>query len=479
MSEAKALVVDDEPGIRFVLERALRAAGLDPLGVGTLAEAREAIRTGTFACAFTDIRLPDGDGLDLAAELAALPKRPLLVVITAQDTVRHAIEAMRRGADEYLVKPFAIADVQALARTAADRVRFSGTSSSTTPVSNDNAGSEAEGAGGAAFGLIGRSASMREVYKRIGRVAATDLPVLVEGESGTGKELVARAIHAASPRASGPFVALNLAALPADLVESELYGHEKGAFTGAATMRPGHFELARGGTLLLDEVGEMPLAQQAKLLRVLQEGEFSRVGGGRPLRADVRVIAATNVELARAVANGRFRADLYYRLRVLPLRLPPLRERIEDVPALVEHFVKREAPRLRGREVSVTPGAMDALLRHPWPGNVRELENLLRAALVEGSDPSITERELQVLLHEIPSGDAGSWEDGFARLVSGRLGQPNALKQAMDEAESIALRTAMDLANGNQVQAAAMLGIHRNSLRRRLDELGIKRESNS
>lgn len=455
----EALIVEDEAGVRFVLERALQAAGLSTVSAENVAEARTAIEQRQFVCAFADIRLPDGSGLDLAEQIAQLPNRPLLVVMTAQDTVEHAIEAMRRGADEYLAKPFAISDVQQLARTAVERAKVSADKASA-------GGTEEPG-----FGLVGRSPAMREVYKRIGRAASTDLPVLIEGESGTGKELVARAIHSFSTRANGPFVAVNLAALPAELVESELYGHEKGAFTGATALRRGQFELADGGTLLLDEVGELPLELQAKLLRALQEGEISRVGGGRPTRVDVRVLAATNVDLARAVASGRFRADLYYRLRVLPLRLPPLRERPEDLPLLVEHFLRRDGLRLRGREMALAPATMAAVQRHPWPGNVRELENVLRAAVVQSSDPVIAPRDLVTLLTETPAGEG--WMELFARQARETLGTEGAYEKLLQDAERVVLREALAQVAGNQVRAAGLLGIHRNSLRRRMEELGI------
>ncbi len=456
----RALVVDDEPGIRFVLQRALAGAGLDVTATGSAAEARRAIEGERFVLAFVDIRLPDGSGLDVASDLARSPARPLIVVVTAQDTVEHAIEAMKRGADEYLVKPFALADVEQLARTSLERSR----------VEHEAAGPT----GAAPFGLVGTSAAMREVYKRIGRVAPTDLPVLLEGESGTGKELVARAIHASSARAAGPFVAVNLAALPGELVESELYGHEKGAFTGATAARPGQFELAEGGTLLLDEVGELPLELQPKLLRALQEGEISRVGG-RATRVNVRVLAATNLDLARAVASGRFRADLYYRLRVLPLKLPRLSDRREDIPALAQHFLRRDGPKLRGREVGISAEALQLLQRHPWPGNVRELENALRAVLVGLSEATIAARDLKSVLAQTAPPAVG-WERAFAERVGAELGGGAAHERLLAEAERVILSRALAQAQGNQVRAAALLGIHRNSLRRRMDELGLTPE---
>ncbi|MFM2153384.1 MAG: hypothetical protein RL199_1819 [Pseudomonadota bacterium] len=465
----RALVVDDEPGIRFVLVRALRGAGLAAEEAANVAEARHRLADELFSAVFVDIRLPDGSGLDLARELSHLDPRPLVVVMTAQDTVENAIEAMKRGADEYLVKPFAVGDVQQLGRTALAR-------SGASPVEK-SAAKEPE----APFGLVGRSPAMREVYKRIGRVAATDLPVLLEGESGTGKEVVARAIHAASTRASGPFIAVNLAAVPADLLEAELYGHERGAFTGAGTARPGQFERAAGGTLLLDEVGELPLNLQAKLLRALQEGEVARVGG-RTTRVDVRVVAATNVDLARAVVSGTFRADLYYRLRVLPIRLPALRERVEDVPLVAEWFVRRDGLRLRGREHRLSPDALALLMRQPWPGNVRELENTLRSALVDAPEPLLTAREIEGALHLLPVAarvDAVDWRAAFASVVREAFDQPEPYARLLAEAERVVLSEALARCQGNQVKAAALVGLHRNSLRRRLEALGLLPEARS
>jgi two-component system nitrogen regulation response regulator GlnG len=453
------LIVEDDPGVRFVLERALQAVGLQTLAVETMASARDVIGSKAFTCAFVDIRLPDGSGLDLATEIVGGKQRPFLVVMTAQDTVEHTIEAMRRGADEYLVKPFAVADIQQLARNSLERAKDDAPAS----VTGDQAGH---------FGLIGHSPSMREVYKRIGRSAPTELPVLIEGESGTGKELVARAIHATSPRAAAPFVAVNLAALPKELVESELYGHEKGAFTGATAPKAGLFELADGGTILLDEIGEMPLKLQPKLLRALQEGEIARVGAGRPSRVNIRVVAATNLDLARAVAAGRFRADLYYRLRVLPLRLPPLRERREDIALLADHFVRRDGPRLRGKEMQLSSGAIDLLSQHSWPGNVRELENALRAAMVAASDNMVTAQDIAGVLAGTASAPA-SWEHSYAERVRSSLGTSDAYDQLLKAAERIVLKEALAKSGGNQVKAASLLGIHRNSLRRRLDELGL------
>jgi two-component system nitrogen regulation response regulator GlnG len=455
---ALGLIVEDDEGVRFVLERALRAIGLQTVAVETVASARAAISAQSFVCAFVDIRLPDGSGLDLVPEIAARARRPFLVVMTAQDTVEHTIEAMKRGADEYLVKPFAVADIQQLARTALERAK------------DDSPAAIAAGDQTAHFGLIGRSPQMRDIYKRIGRSAPTELPVLIEGESGTGKELVARAIHATSPRAEGPFVAVNLAALPKELVESELYGHEKGAFTGATAPKAGLFELADGGTLLLDEIGEMPLKLQPKLLRALQEGEIARVGGGRPSRVNVRVVAATNLDLARAVASGRFRSDLYYRLRVLPLRLPSLRERPDDIAPLAEHFVRRDGPRLRGKDMMLSTGAIEVLLQHSWPGNVRELENALRAAIVAATDTMVTAQDIASVLAGTASTPNG-WEHSYAERVRSTLGTPDAYDALLKAAEKIVLKEALAKSNGNQVKAAAFLGIHRNSLRRRLDEL--------
>jgi two-component system nitrogen regulation response regulator GlnG len=314
---------------------------------------------------------------------------------------------------------------------------------------------------------------MVEVFKEIGRVARTEMTVTLMGESGTGKELVARAVHANSPRARGPFITVNMAAIPRDLMESELYGHERGAFTGAAERRPGKFELASGGTLFLDEIGEMPVELQAKLLRVLQEREIDRVGGSRPLPVDVRIVAATNADLGRSVEEGRFRRDLFYRLAVVPIRLPPLRERDHDVILLARHFAAKYGEQLRGRPVTLARDTEPLLLAHSWPGNVRELQNVIQRVLLSLPGNRITARDLAPLL---PAGAAR--EKGLTGFVDGFLDGPEPdggrYQAALAAVEAPLIASAMARTHGNQLKAAELLGMNRNTLRERMRALGLK-----
>jgi two-component system nitrogen regulation response regulator GlnG len=314
---------------------------------------------------------------------------------------------------------------------------------------------------------------MIEVFKEVGRVARTEMTVLLMGESGTGKELVARAVHSNSARSTGPFITVNMAALPRDLIESELYGHEKGSFTGAVERRPGKFELASGGTLFLDEIGELPIELQAKLLRVLQEREIDRVGGSRALPVDVRVVAATNADLARSVEEGRFRRDLYYRLAVVPVRLPPLREREADVVLLARHFLARYGQQLKGRAVALGKDAETMLLAHPWPGNVRELQNVIQRSLLKLNGPRIGASELSGLL---PA--AAAAERGLTGLVNAMLdgAEPDGgrYQAALEAVEKPLIAAAMARTKGNQLRAAELLGMNRNTLRERMRALGMK-----
>ncbi|MFN7142198.1 MAG: sigma-54-dependent transcriptional regulator, partial [Myxococcota bacterium] len=364
---SRVLVVDDEPSIRKVLQAHLGRDGHAVETAGDGAEAIDRLAGEPFDLVITDLKMPGVGGLELLAHVRQnLPGLPL-IVITAHGTVDSAVEALKLGAHDYITKPFDHAELRAAVDKALRVERASRKS-----VQEDPGWREGKGR----FELIGVTPSMQRVYSLVEKVADSPTTVLLVGESGTGKELVARALHAHSGRRAAPFVSVNCGAIPENLFESELFGYEKGAFTGAVTSKPGRFELADGGTLLLDEVGELPLAMQVKLLRALQERKIERVGGLRPLPVDVRVVAATNVDLAAAVAAGRFREDLYYRLNVIQIRLPPLRERREDIPLLVEHFLDRFNERLGKRIASVDPDAMAALLAWSWPGNIRELENV-------------------------------------------------------------------------------------------------------
>jgi len=452
--KTRILVVDDEPGIRFVLEKALAKAGFEAALAASAEEARQLLRDERFPVMLLDVRLPGDSGFRLLEELRGEPGSPRVVVMTAEDTLRAGVTAMGLGADEYLVKPFDLPRLTAVVRELAKR---------------GPAGTRAAPIDPAAPGLVGASPAMVELSKQVGRAAASALTVLVSGESGTGKELVARAIHEHSPRARGPFVTVNAAAIPRELVESELYGHEKGAFTSATARHEGRFEQADGGTLFLDEIGELPLDAQAKLLRAIQERRIDRVGGERSRPVDVRLVAATNADLAALVESGAFRADLYWRLSVLVLRIPPLRERPEDLLPLAAHFLARHAPGLVGREVTLGDGSDRALRAHAWPGNVRELENAVQRALVSCTGDVIGADELTRAIRAVPSPGAGGKRDQpIDGIPEGRI-----YAEVLARAERQLLELAMTRSGGNQVQAARWLGIHRNTLRARLQALGL------
>ena len=477
----KVLIVDDEPSVRFVLARTCERAGVSFEEAGSAEEARDVLRaigsgrTG-IGLVLLDVRLPGDDGFKLLGEIGGRADSPFVVVMTAEDTMRSAVEAMKRGAADYLGKPFDLNRVEKIIRdlTAAPEPGEAAGESDVRHAEPAGGGAREERRDGSPLdALIGRSSAMVEVYKEIGRVARTEMTVLLMGESGTGKELVARAIHANSSRSRGPFITVNMAAIPKDLIESELYGHEKGSFTGAVERRPGKFELASGGTLFLDEIGEMPIELQAKLLRVLQEREVDRVGGSRPLPVDVRIVAATNADLARSVEDGRFRRDLYYRLAVVPVRLPPLREREGDVVLLARHFAGKYGEQLRGRPVSLARDAEPMLLTHAWPGNVRELQNVVQRALLKLAGPRLTAKDLQGLL---PTGaDA---ERGLTGLVESLLDAPppegGRYQAALAAIEAPLIAAALNRTKGNQLRAAELLGMNRNTLRERMRALGMK-----
>jgi two-component system, NtrC family, nitrogen regulation response regulator GlnG len=475
----KVLIVDDEPSVRFVLARTCERAGVPFEEASSAEEAREKLGHNGLAkdgvgLVLLDVRLPGDDGFTLLGELAQRPNAPFVVVMTAEDTMRSAVEAMKRGAADYLGKPFDLNRVERLVRDLSTGPEAEpGRPPEPAPAVARPGGEPAPQALALGDMLIGRSPAMVEVYKEIGRVARTEMTVLLMGESGTGKELVARAIHVNSGRARGPFVTVNMAAIPRDLMESELYGHEKGSFTGAVERRPGKFELASGGTLFLDEIGEMPIELQAKLLRVLQEREVDRVGGSRPLPVDVRIVAATNADLARSVEEGRFRRDLYYRLAVVPIRLPPLREREGDVVLLARHYLGKYGEQIRGRPLVLGKDAEPLLLAHPWPGNVRELQNVIQRALLKLPGARLGAKELSALL---PAG--GAHDRGLVGLVDQLLDAPppeggrHAAALAAVEAPLIA--AALGRTKGNQLRAAELLGMNRNTLRERMRALGMK-----
>jgi two-component system nitrogen regulation response regulator GlnG len=461
------LVADDEESIRWVLERSLAQRGHRVVSVSNGMTALETLRTQDIDVALVDIRMPDLSGLDLLTRSREEGLDTLLIVMTAQNTMGNAIEATKRGAYDYLTKPFDLDQVAALIARALslrqltkDLERLRGELKQRHEL------------------VIGRTPAMQEVYKIIGRVAPTDATVLIQGETGTGKELVANTIHYHSDR-RGPFVAINCSAIPNELLESELFGYERGAFTGAVERRVGKFEAAAAGTLFLDEIADMPLGLQAKVLRVLQEREFTRVGGREPIRADARIVAATNQDLEGAVRTGRFREDLFFRLNVVRIVVPPLRERRADIVELIEFFVDKVNRDLGTTIVGVTDDVRDLLMRHHWPGNVRELENtLLRAAVLARGRTLVPEDfvlagQARPLAAEVlPLEDAV--RQRLAELLdSGGDGIQDLYNALITAVERPLIEVVLERAGGNQVKAADMLGINRNTLRKKITELGI------
>jgi two-component system nitrogen regulation response regulator GlnG len=468
----KLLVVDDEPNVLYSIEKAFRSETLDVTGAQSGHQGLELLRRLRPDAVILDVRLGDMSGLDLFDRIRAIDSRLPVVIITAYGSTETAIEAMKRGALEYLLKPVDLHQLREVVDRALELSRMRHVPA-VVPDDPDPSG-EAER-------ILGTSAAMQEVYKAIGRVAPRDVTVLITGESGTGKELVARAIYHHSGRVAAPFLALNCAAIPETLLESELFGHEKGAFTGAERTRVGKFEQAHGGTLFLDEIGDMSPATQAKLLRVLQEQRFERLGGGRTIQTDVRLIAATNKDLDREVAEGRFRRDLYYRLNVFAIHLPPLRERPEDISLLTEHFL-RAFGRALGRSVhSVTPEAQQRLARYAWPGNVRQLQSVVKYALIQAAGDVLTLDCLPENLRASPAALpslTGPAEAGLPvvadlteRLL--RAGESDIYRTVLRSVDRVVLEAVLRHVGGNQVKASELLGISRTTLRAKLRELKL------
>ncbi len=461
------LVADDEESIRWVLERACVQHGHTVVTVSSGTEALAALRSRSFDLALVDIRMPDLSGLDVLSRAREESIDTLFIVMTAQNTMANAIETTKRGAYDYLTKPFDLEQVAALIaralslrRLTKDVERLRGELKQRHEL------------------VIGRTPAMQEVYKIIGRVAPTDATALIQGETGTGKELVANTIHYHSDR-RGPFVALNCSAIPNELLESELFGYERGAFTGAVERRIGKFEAAAGGTLFLDEIADMPLGLQAKVLRVLQEREFTRVGGREALRADVRIVAATNQDLETAVRAGRFREDLFFRLNVVRIIVPPLRDRRADIPELIEFFIDKINRDLGTAIVGVTDDVRELLMRHTWPGNVRELENTLLRAAVLARGRTLVPDDFVLAGHaRTVSGEVLPLEDAVRQRLAEILDAEGEDAQDLyntliSAVERPLIEVVLERAGGNQVRAADMLGINRNTLRKKITELGI------
>ncbi len=468
MKRARILIVDDDETIRLVVMEALRRDGHDVRGAASVAEQTALLESYDPHVLITDVILPDGNGLDVVPSiLARRPDLPI-IVLSAQNTLTTAVRANEQGAFEYLPKPFDLDELGRAVRDALARPR------------GEEAGADLDESG--ELPLIGRSAPMQAVYRMIARVVSTDLSVLVLGESGTGKELVARAIHDLGPRRSAAFVAVNMAAIPRELIEAELFGHERGAFTGAQARNTGRFEQATGGTLFLDEIGDMPMEAQTRLLRVLQSGEFTTVGGVRPIRVDVRIVAATHKNLPDLIEAGLFREDLYYRLNVVPITLPALRQRGDDIGLLAQHFLDRAAadglPRKR-----LDANGIERLSAYGWPGNVRELENLMRRLAAIARDPLIPAAMIDAQLggvtldEPVTSSTLGeAVETYLARYFTAhgdKLPPPGLHARITAEVERPLLIATMRAVRGNQLRAASLLGINRNTLRKKLSDLGI------
>ncbi len=468
----RLLVIDDEPNVLYSLEKSLRSDALEVLTASTAKEGIELAQRRRPDAVLLDVRLSDMFGLDAFDHLRQIDPRLPIVVITAFATTETAIEAMKRGAFEYLLKPVDFHRLREVVDKALELSRLRH-----VPAVFEQQEAAADGS---VDRIVGNSPAMQEVYKAIGRVALSDLTVLIVGESGTGKELVARALYQHSRRADKPFLAINCAALPESLLESELFGHERGAFTGADRRRIGKFEQAHQGTLFLDEIGDMALSTQAKMLRLLQEQRFERLGGNETIQTDVRVIAATNQDLEAAVSAGRFRQDLLYRLNDFTIHLPPLRERREDLPVLVDHFLKLFNRDLNRQVRSVAPEAMRLLEAYPWPGNVRELQSTIRYALVHAAGEVLTPECLPENLRDWNAGTAAAPTAPAAGFdLAGHVqrllhsGETDIYRKACEAADRVILEAILRHTRGNQVQASELLGISRTTLRAKMKALGM------
>ncbi|MHA1189056.1 MAG: nitrogen regulation protein NR(I) [Alphaproteobacteria bacterium] len=473
MSEGTILVADDDGAIRTVLNQALSRAGYEVRLTSNAATLWRWIQDGIGDLVVTDVFMPDENAFDLLPRIKrARPDLPI-VVMSAQNTLMTAIRASDAGAYDYLPKPFDLTELVRIIERALAEPR----GGTLTTASQD---------GGEDMPLVGRSPAMQDVYRVLARLMQTDLTVMISGQSGTGKELVARALHDYGKRKNGPFVAVNMAAIPRDLIESELFGHERGAFTGALARSSGRFEQADGGTLFLDEIGDMPMDAQTRLLRVLQQGEYTTIGGRTPIRTDIRIVAATNKDLAHLIRQGQFREDLYFRINVVPIRLPPLAARVEDIPDLVRHFLSRaEQEGLPPK--SIDNDALDVMKRHAWPGNVRELENLVRRLLALYPQETITaglvEDELAYAASPEPAQSQAGSDDlsgavdrylvNYFNQFGENLPPPGLHHRILRDVEAPLISAALAATRGNQIKAAELLGLNRNTLRKKIRDLQI------
>src|SRR6202162_3295677 len=474
MAGGTVLIADDDSAIRTVLNQAFARAGYAPRATGNAATLWRWVSQGEGDVVITDVIMPDENAFDLIPRIKKLRPDLPIIVMSAQNTLMTALTAAEKGAFEYLPKPFDLSQIVSIVgRALAEpgRRQERGTPEADTEE----------------LPLIGRSPAMQEIYRVLARLTRTDLTVMITGESGTGKELVARVLHDYAKRRNGPFVAINMAAIPRELIESELFGHEKGAFTGAQARTEGRFQQAEGGTLFLDEIGDMPMEAQTRLLRVLQEGEYTTVGGRTPIKTDVRIVAASNKDLRILIQQGLFREDLFFRLNVVPLRLPPLRERIEDLPDLIRHFFALAAKAGLGHK-SIETAAIERMKQHRWPGNVRELENLARRLAALYPQDVITGSVIDGELAPPAVTSGGSVHHGVdnlggaveAYLSSHFSGFPNGVPppglyhRILREIEVPLLTAALAATRGNQIRAADLLGLNRNTLRKKIRDLDIQ-----
>ncbi len=467
MSYEKVLIVDDEESIRWVLKKSLEKQDIDTEVAGSSVEALERIKKGDISLVIMDIRMPGMNGLDALEKIQNGQARIPVIIMTAQATMQNAIEAMRRGAYDYITKPFDLEEVNVLVQKALDVRRLS----LEAEFLRDEVRDKYDG------GLIGNTPAMQEIYKMIGRVAESDATVLIRGESGTGKELVARAIHFHGTRAVRPFIAVNSATIPSELLESELFGHEKGAFTGAVARKIGKFEAASGGTLFLDEIGDLSMSLQGKLLRVLQEREFERVGGTDINKADARVIGATHQNLEKAIQDKRFRQDLFYRLNVIQIDIPPLRKRKDDIVPLIDFFVQKYQSGTKSK--MFTPETLDILCKYDWPGNVRELENAVQRAITLSQSDKIFLDSLPPQIFKRGHASSSSFENYLEEKLAdvvdrmGGLETSDIYSVVTQRVEKRLLSLVLTKTSGNQVHASKLLGINRNTLKKKIMKLGI------
>lgn len=475
--QSKILIAEDELSLRTILKKLFQKKGfeVDTAGDGQVALSK--LLEGAYDLAIVDIKMPSMTGLEVLDQLKKQKLKTSIVIMTAQDTMRNAVDAMKKGAYDYITKPFELDELEMIVDKAVEARRLAEeVQTLRQEVSGLKIDKEAK--------IVGQSRSVREIYKTIGKVAANDVSILITGESGTGKELIAKAIHQNSPRTKGPFIAVNCAAIPRDLLESELFGYRKGAFTGAEENRPGYFEIAHNGTLFLDEVGDLPLNLQAKLLRVLQEKEVQRLGSSEAKQVDVRILAATNQNLEKMVKEKKFREDLFFRLNVIPIHLPPLRERKEDIPLLCEYFLAKVAQETGISIKMLSPEALQMLETYRWPGNIRELENVIKRAAILSGNETLHVQDFAFFLGKGAEDTQREIEDmGLEELIASRLQSflaklgdvetTNLYETIMEMAERPLIRLILKQTGQNQIRAAKILGINRNTLRKKIRTLKI------